>query len=158
MKKDKTLGQVVEDVKYNQDLKGISYYEAAQHLSKTLPGALDDAIKDGHKQFKGDFYIEVMARIHKHLRKTFGIQMAVRRTCPQPNYSEMVYKYHRNDGRLEMLWALPPRNVAFMYMHGRIDDGDEDQNLKWVVEFETGVLIDKYRKIRDADNKIIQKE
>lgn len=157
MERKKTLGQIISEVKTSNELSDVTYKDAAAHMGKDLDKALQEGVVKGLAAFKKDFYLEVLFKHHKHLGKVIHYLVDARETCPRPNYSECVYKYYQNDKRFEVLWALPPRNIAFKYMNGQIDDGKITQNLQWVVEFETGVMEERYKKIRDAENIKLEK-
>jgi len=71
-----------------------------------------------------------------------------RRSCPTPNYDQVVYKYHFKDDNLEFLWVIPSREICkHMMAHAIEIDPSEWQLLTYVQKFADGSLFKLAKKL-----------
>lgn len=65
------------------------------------------AVERGEKEFEGDFYIVVLFKKERLLHNVVRQYFFPRKSCPLPEFDQVVYKFHRNSGTLDFLWVVP---------------------------------------------------
>lgn len=110
-----------------------------------------------HKSiFPGDFYVVILTRQDKVIEENNIIdnkiqirsQYIAKVACPTPNYDQAVFKYHKNDDRLEFLWVIPDRDTAFLLKNYALQvDKSERDLLNFVLKFADGSLYKLAKKL-----------
>jgi len=71
-----------------------------------------ECIERSKKDFNGDFFIVVATKKEKLMPNVIRNYFYGRKSCPTPNYDQVLYKYHRKSDKLDFLWVIPDRQVA----------------------------------------------
>lgn len=101
-----------------------------------------ECIESGKKTYPHDFYIVVETKKEPKLQNVLRNYFFHRSTCPTPTYDNVVYKYHKNDERVEFLWVLPSKETYKMMLNHALEiDADQRQLLQFVLDDQDGTLL-----------------
>lgn len=93
------------------------------------------------KLFPGDFYPQCMIKAEPLMPGTFVKKHYATIDCPTPTWNQTVYKYHRQEDRLEFLWTVPdPQTCQFLRKEALLTPPEERELVRFVLEFEDGTL------------------
>jgi hypothetical protein len=114
-----------------------------------------------HKQnVNGNFFIEITVKKEKLMQNVIRNIFVGRLSCPTPNYDQILYRYSKNDDRLDFLWVIPSRDTCIDMMRNFLNIHPEEQELyHFVRDFENGTLMKiakKFNKEEDDSDLIIQ--
>ncbi len=89
----------------------------------------------------GDFYIVVLFKKERLLHNVVRQYFFYRQSCPTPEFDQTVYKYLRNDVKIDHLWTVP-NNVACLNLPLRKKDLPSDQMMlvSFIEAFHSGEL------------------
>jgi len=71
-----------------------------------------ECVKSHLDKFIGDFYIVVLTKKERLMQNVLRGYFFARQSCPTPDYDQAVYKYCREDDRLDFLWVIPAADVV----------------------------------------------
>jgi len=112
---------------------------------------INECLERHKKKFPGDFYIVAHYK-NQLLPNVIHFIYCGRRSCPTPMNRQIVYKYHKNDDKLELLWVVPDDVTCYTYSTNRaIVNKSEFELLKYVLEFLDGTLL---RRAQELNNEI----
>jgi len=70
---------------------------------------LESTIEEGCKAWPGDFFVVVASKVERTMHNVIRNLIFHRRTCPTPNYDQIVYKYICKTDEIEFIWAVPDK-------------------------------------------------
>ena len=119
--------------------------EIAESRFSTFEDNVRIAIERGRKEYpNSDFYVYVNHKRETILSKVIRNLYGVRRTCPNPNNEQTVYKFHAKDERLEFIWSVPNRDICkFMYENRTLVSPEDYDVLRTIIDFRDGELYKK---------------
>jgi hypothetical protein len=141
--------------------------EWSLELSKQDPGnhtaidqmreQLDDYEKNVHDcvsahlgKFEGDFYVVVLTKKERLMQNVLRGYFFARQSCPTPDYDQAVYKYSREDDRLDFMWVVPNSDsVNYMKNNPHKVPKDKYALLKFVLQFADGSLLRLAKKLNN---------
>jgi len=94
-----------------------TYVDQAEVMADLLPSVITDAIENGKKHLKGDFFIEVVVKADRRFEDLYKNIIIARPTCPSPFYERIVYQYHHLSGGIELLWIIPTVSRCLQYQN-----------------------------------------
>lgn len=99
------------------------------------------ALQRGKEEYSGDFYVIVLFKKERLLQNIIRQYFFPRKSCPTPQYDQVVYKYHRNGDKLEMLWVIPDKPTTLQLPLMRFELPPEQMDLvKFIDDFHSGKL------------------
>ena len=106
------------------------------------------ACVDSHKKiFPGDFYVVITTKRERILSTVVRNYFSARMSCPTPNYEQTVFKYHRDEDRLEFIWVVPDRETCVVYLNNAHEvDPKEYELLGMIRDFADGTLFRECKK------------
>lgn len=113
-------------------------------------------VERGEKVYEKDFFVVVLFRKErlKGLQNVLRQQFFHRRSCPTPEFDQTVYKYHKNDTRLEYLWTIPNWQWAhYMQENKFLFPLDQQVLIQLVDDFFTGKLNELCAKLNKEEIK-----
>jgi hypothetical protein len=116
-KKEKTVGQYSYELQQKTDEK-INPIDLQREIHKgndsedSFENQVRIAVKRGEEQLDGDFYIVVLFKKERIMHNVVRQYFFPRKSCPTPEYDQVVYKYFRKEERLEMLWVVPDKQTT----------------------------------------------
>lgn len=119
-------------------------YNALELGGKMLSGFnenLELCAQRGKKERKGDFFIVVLRKRETVVDTIVRSLFIHRKTCPTPNYDQIVYQYIAKDDRLKEIWVIPDRESCHILKQNALQvDKSERDLLKFVLDFDDGTL------------------
>ena len=115
---------------------------------------------ESHKgAFEGDFYIVCLTKKERLMQNVMRGYFFARQSCPTPDYDQSVYKYIKEDDRLDFLWVLPSADVVnYMKNNPNHVEPDKYALLGFVTQFADGSLLRLAKKLNGEkrDSNIIE--
>jgi len=106
------------------------------------------AITRGRDQFSGDFYVVVLFKKERLLQNIVRQYFFPRKSCPTPEYDQVVYKYHRNSEKIEMLWVIPDKgSTQYLPLIRFSLPPEQKELLKFIDDFNSGKLDEMCEKL-----------
>lgn len=68
-----------------------------------------EAYNRGRKEFIGTFFIVVVFKKERLLHNVVRQYFFPRKSCPTPQFDQIVYKYNSEDDALEFIWVIPDK-------------------------------------------------
>lgn len=97
---------------------------------------------------EGDFYVVILLKKEKLLENVLRNYFLQTISCPTPTWDQTVYKYHKNDDKLEYLWTVPDRETCLTFQENAPDIVPEEKwLLRQILEFHDGTLLRLARKL-----------
>lgn len=126
----------------------IDVVEMQQEMQKDWMKNIIECVDTNKKKFPGDFYVVIETKREVILSNVIRNYFIGRQSCPTPNYDNTVWKYHRDEDRLEFLWVIPSRETCYTYL-GQKDkvDPSEYELLKLIQDFADGTLLKKCKEL-----------
>lgn len=114
------------------------------HSKKALEEEIWEVVDSGRKVYKGNFCVVLLTKKERHLTNVIRNFIFHRQTCPQPEFDQTVYLYHKKHDELEYLWTVPNNASCLNLPLYKNHLPDEQQILISMAEaFNSGDL-DKY--------------
>lgn len=108
----------------------------------------DELIEKYLKIFDGDFYLQYVLQILSTEENRPRYAIAVRQSCPTPNYDETVYRYNRETNQPELLWVIPDKKTCFQLKEHFLEVAPEERELlQYVLDFDAGELLKLCKKL-----------
>jgi len=99
------------------------------------------AIGRGRDQLSGDFYVVVLFKKERLLQNIVRQYFFPRKSCPTPEYDQVVYKYHRDSEKIEMLWVIPDKqSTQYLPTIRFCLPPEQTELLNFIDEFNSGKL------------------
>jgi hypothetical protein len=120
---------------------------------KYLDNLLECAIKGkkhyAKKNYDKTFYVVVLIRRERIMKKVLRNGFTFRKTCPTPNYDQHVYRFNPKTEELEFLWLVPsPEDCKTLYKNRHLLELKRNQLLPYAIDFIEGRL---YRKMKELN-------
>jgi len=125
-------------------------YDFAQYTQKEYIALLEDGVNDGISKIDGDFYLEVSFARDKLLKKVYKMVPVLRKSCPLPFYGKDVYFYDSKHKKLEVLWAIPPKDLCEHPELIPLEIAGKDELLKTIANFNSGYYFKIYEKLNES--------
>jgi hypothetical protein len=112
------------------------------------------------KIFLCDFYVIVTCKKERLLPNVLRNYFLARLSAPTPEWDQTVYKYHRNDDKVEFLWVVPSKDTCeYLAINAKDVIESERDLLKFVTMFHDGTLLKIAKKLNnEADDSPLIKE
>jgi len=99
------------------------------------------AVERGEKEFDGDFYVVVLFKKERLMVNVVRQYFLPRKTCPRPEYDQVVYRYHRDSHSLKFLWVIPDKlNCETLPLHKNFLPKEQREFLQYILDFNSGKL------------------
>lgn len=109
---------------------------------------------DTHKkQFDSDFFVSVLHRQERSMPNVIRRVYFATKSCPTPNYDQIIYKYHKASDDLEFIWSIPDQKTTWtLWENAAVVTESERGLLKFVLDFTDGTLFRLCKKLNgEAD-------
>lgn len=144
--KKKTAGKAARDLQCKPDEK-INPIELQReiHKGKTSDDSYEsqvmEAVKRGELCFEGDFFVVVLFKKERLLQNVVRQYFLPRKSCPTPEYDQVVYKYYRFENKLEFIWVLPDiKSCEHLPRLSNQLPAEQQQFLQFIKDFHSGAL------------------
>lgn len=138
----KTVGQQILENSTNKDTGMIPVMELAEAMCEDYMPKLMRTINEQCQHTKEDFYIEVLQKHERVLEKAFRPHIMIcHGSCPKPNPDQTLFRYNQKEGRIELIWVLPPEDaIVYLLENFKSVHADEQQLLNFCVMYARGDL------------------
>lgn len=144
MTRRKTVGQISTQLKENAASNTHTAEDQMREQLERYEYDVLDAVAEGKKKFSDSFYVVVLTKKERLMDNVIRLYFLVRMSCPTPEYDQVVYYYDKKDDRLTNLWVVPSKHTCEMYKAHVLEVPKEEQQLlKFVLDFEDGTLLNK---------------
>lgn len=109
---EKTVGQYSYEMQQKPDEKINSIdLQQAIHAGNESKDSFENqvriAVERGEEELEGDFFVVVLFKKERLLRNVVRQYFFPRKSCPLPEFDQVVYHFHRKTGSLDFLWVVP---------------------------------------------------
>ena len=88
-----------------------------------------------------DFYVVVNTKKERLMDNVIRNYFYHRKSCPTPEWDQVVYKYKYSSGELEFMWVVPSMHTCKMFKENLLSiDKKEKELLQFVLDYEDGTL------------------
>jgi hypothetical protein len=161
MKKKETVGKIASDL-LNKANDPVPVIEQTEENLTEYEKELLIAIANGIKQYHGDFYVVVITKLEPLMHNVLRNFFTPRKTCPTPDYDQIVYRYTASTNAIDFLWVIPSREASLHLKEHAIEVVPAERPLlQFVLDFADGTLMKLAMKLNhekaDAPNVAIIK-
>lgn len=115
------------------------------HQGKTSDDSFESqiyqCIERGRKTITGPFYVVVLFKKERHLYNTIRQYFFPRKSCPTPEYDQVVYSFNPSTEELKFLWVIPDKEACGQLPLVAQNMSSEDREIvKYVTAFRSGEL------------------
>lgn len=157
--KRRTAGQEAIDIFFKGEKEG-SPIELQREMTREYYQNLIDCALNNKKKIQGRFFIVVLTKNERLLKNVFRNYFFARKTCPTPDFDQSVFLYNYKTEEIEYLWTVPSEDACIYFMNNFKEiPPEERQLLQYIVEFKTGKLFQRAKKLngeREKDSFIEQ--
>lgn len=111
---DKTVGQYAYELQSKKDEK-INPIDLQRAIHKgnqnddSYENQVRIAVERGVEFFDKDFFVVVLFKKERLLQNVIRQYFIPRKTCPTPEYDQVVYKYDHKNQELSFVWVIPDK-------------------------------------------------
>jgi len=135
-----TAGKIATDL-MQKGMEQVNPIEYQREIHKQYEKEIYTCVENGIKKYDGDFFIVVLYKRERALLNVYRAYYFPRQSCPTPSYDQIVYKYHRKDRIIELLWVMPDIETATVFQNHALEIAPEEQGLlHFVLDFYDGSL------------------
>ena len=135
------------------ETKTPTYNEQSQDMLKDfMPGVLE-CVEVNKKKYSSDFYVETITiEVPLMGKKVYRFKYMGKLACPTPTYDQSVFKYHKNDDRLEYLWTIPDKGAcAYLKQNALLIPDEQKKLLEFVLDDDSKDLLKKAKNLNGEE-------
>lgn len=115
--------------------------ELQRAMCKDYDDQLMDCIKTHKQEFMQDFYVVVHFVGEKLYPNVVRNYFMGRKSCPTPEYNQIVYEYKISDDSLNFMWVVPDKITCQVYRDSAVSVHPQKHDLlRFVLDFYDGTL------------------
>jgi len=143
----KTVGALSNELLKKKAPKHSTFDQMREQLDEYEEN-VHECVKIGLSLYKGDFYVLCLTKKERLMQNVMRNYFFPRKSCPTPDFDQKVYKYTREDDKLEFMWAIPDVDaVNYMKNNANLVTPDKYKLLEFVLSFVDGSLLRLSKKI-----------
>lgn len=123
-----------------------------QQSKINFPREFEIAVKNGCKEYTGDFYIFVITPTLKN-PNAIKTKYQIRNFCPPPSYNQMVYKFDREKMQPKIIWIIPSKACVEWLRYGLNVPKEWDPLKRYAMEFVDGTLDKLYYSLEGKEKR-----
>ena len=142
----KTVGQYAYELQQKKDEK-INPIDLQREVHKgnssddSYENQVRMAVDRGRAEFGGNFYVVVLFKKERLLQNVIRQYFFPRRSCPTPEYDQVLYRYHCFDDKLEFIWVIPDKGtVEALPLISKDLTPEQKEFYQYILDFRTGKL------------------
>lgn len=140
LKRGRKKLQLIDQELQKEDVQ-VDRGQLSEWYKKIYEDRIEEAIKKGLKEHEKDFFIAAHLRNEKGYSNVLPRQIIrVLKSCPWPTADQIVYRYHRRQDDLKILWMVVSRDMCIEIQMNPLVDGYDQQTKRWVFDFLDGTL------------------
>lgn len=142
----KTVGQYSYELQQKPDEK-INPIDLQREIHKgnsnedSFENQVRLAVQRGEEQFEGDFFVVVLFKKERLMKNVVRQYFFPRKSCPTPEYDQVVYHYFPKEQRLDFVWVIPDKQstIDLALMGGELPE-EQQQLVQFARDFNSGKL------------------
>ena len=151
MNKKETVGKVAFDL-LNKTPNPVSIIDQTRESLSDYEKGLLECAELGQKAYQKDFFMNVIFKQEPLMENVFRCFFVHRKSCPTPDYDQIVYKYDKSKDIIDFLWVIPSRGTCHHLINNAIAVANEEKELlKNVLDFADGTLFKRCLKLNNED-------
>ena len=144
-----TVGKIAVDLAQKADNKHTVVEQMQENLTDYERNVIECAER-GLKQYNSDFYIVVLTKKEPLFENIIRNLFHHRKSCPTPQYDQVVYQYQYKQDALKFLWCIPDKETCEVYKtYKSVVQPEERQLLQFVLDFDRGMLDQLARRLNN---------
>ena len=149
-KKD-TVGKVALDL-MKATKEPVSVIDQARESLSDYEKSLLECIASGQKTYPKEFYVTVAFKKEPLMENVLRCFFVHRKSCPTPDYDQIVYRYDKAKDMIDFLWVIPSKYACIQLKSNAIEIVSEEKELlKFVMDFADGMLYKKALALNKED-------
>lgn len=109
---------------------------------------IQETVESAQRTYPSNFYVVVLFKRERIITNAIRYYMVARRSCPTPQYDQVVYYYDRNQGDIQFIWSIPDQMTSiFMYQNALSVPKEQRQQLNYVIQFFDGSLQEQAQRL-----------
>mgnify|MGYP007071651430 CR=1 FL=1 len=142
-----TVGKISSDL-LSKDMGKINVIDQQREMQKDYIANLMECVEKNKEHFPGNFFIVVETKAEPLMPNVMRNYFFARWTCPTPTYDQSVFRYNRQDDRIEYLWTLPSKDACYHIKENEAIIDKSEQELKYfVISLFNGSLLCKSKEL-----------
>jgi hypothetical protein len=145
MAKKKTVGAYSYELQQKDEKINPIELQQAMHEGNESEDSYENqvgiAVKRGEELYEGNFFIVVLFKKERLMMNVVRQFFMPRKTCPRPEYDQVVYKYNRGSSDLSFIWVIPDKqsceSIPLDILHY---PKEQKEFLNYVMDFNSGKL------------------
>jgi hypothetical protein len=126
--------------------------ELQREMQKKYEKNIYNCVKRGKKALESDFYIVVITKKERLMDNVLRNYFFFRKSCPTPEWDQVVYHYHPGPEKLEFLWVVPSNYTCGVFKDNIMDISKEEKPLlKFILDYEDGTLFRLSKKLNGEE-------
>lgn len=145
MAKKKTVGAYSYELQQKDEKINPIELQRAMHEGNESDDSYENqvglAVKRGEELYEGNFFIVVLFKKERLMMNVVRQYFMPRKTCPRPEYDQVVYKYNRKAADLSFIWVIPNKQSCESIPMDILKYPKEQKEfLNYVMDFNSGKL------------------
>lgn len=133
--------------------------ELQREMDKEYEEAVLECVERCKKEYISDFYVVVLTKKERLMQNVVRRYYFGRLSCPTPEYDQVVYRYSKEDDKIDFLWVVPAKDICELLKANATQvDPAEWALLDYVLRFYDGELDDWAKELNGekADSLLIE--
>ncbi len=144
-----TVGKISLDLA-KQDAGKVSVIDQQRAMTEDYMKHLFECIDSHYDKFKDSFFIEVTTKMEPLMQNVLRNYFCARQSCPTPNYDQTLFRYNKEQGRIEFIWTIPSRDACHHLKENMLEVVQEEKELlQFVLMFADGTLFKLCKKFNN---------
>jgi len=153
--KRETVGKISSDL-IQKPLETKDAIEQTDAMLKNYPKNIEVCTMRGKQLYpREDFFVVVIQKQERLMKNVIRSYFFPRRTCPTPNYDQIVYKYTHEKDQIDLIWVIPNREMSIDFIRNKeLVPPQAMSLLKYILEFEDGTLTRQMKTLNKEEDLI----
>ena len=153
--KRETVGKISSDL-IQKPLETKDAIEQTNAMLENYPKDIEKCVFRGKNLYPGeDFFVVVIQKQERLMKNVIRSYFFPRRTCPTPNYDQIVYKYTLQNDQIDLIWVIPNREMSIDFVRNReLVPPQAMSLLKYILDFEDGSLTRRMKELNKEEDLI----
>ncbi len=99
------------------------------------------AVERGQKDLDGDFFVVVLIKKERILKNVVRQYFFPRKSCPTPEYDQIVYHFIRKSEELKFIWVIPDKQSTIdLPLMKSVLPAEQKELIQFAEDFNSGKL------------------
>lgn len=142
-----TVGKIATDLLVKADDNHSVVDQMEENLTDFEKNIIECAER-GLKVYNSDFFVVVLTKKERLLDNVLRNYYVHRKSCPTPDFDQIVYQYLYDQDALKIIWVIPNKEMCKEYLEVVTEIKPEERQLaQYVLDFADGTLDRLCRKL-----------